>query len=84
MLLFDRKGYDMAHLAPAFGTPLGLSHIPASHLLRWGTRQIIVCRDFRPRFYRVRPMIDCRPGVESGHLEILFFRKWLVVLSGVR
>lgn len=74
----------MAHLVTAFDTQFGLSYTPASHLLRWGKRQITVCRDFRTRFDHVRPIIDCRPGVEPGHLEILFLRKWLVILSRAR
>lgn len=72
----------MAHSTTAFGPQFGLSDLPTPRLLRWGTREIAVCRDFRKRFYPVRPLIDCRPGVESGHLEVLFFRKWLVILSG--
>jgi hypothetical protein len=82
--LTDRKDYDMTHLTAASGTQFGLSYVPASCLLRWGAREIAVCKDFRKRFYRVRPVIDCRPGLEPGHLEILFFRKWLVILSKAR
>ena len=71
-----------AQLTTASATPYELAYAPQS--LRWGARKITVCRDFRTRFYRVRPMLDCRPGVEPGHLEVLFFRKWLLVLSGAR
>lgn len=81
---FGRKEYVMASITTAFDTQFGLSYTPASHLLRWGTRQITVCRDFRTRFGQVHSVIDCRPGVEPGHLEILLFHKWLVILSRAR
>lgn len=74
----------MSHFATAFDTQFGLSYTLASHLLRWGTRQIIVCRDFRTRFDRVRRVLDCRTGLELGHFEILIFRKWLVIFSRAR
>ena len=74
----------MAHFTTSFDTQFGLSYSPASHMLRWGTRQITICRDFRTRFERVHPLLDCRAGVEPGHLEMLFFRKWLVILSRAR
>jgi len=56
----------------------------APRILRWGVREVALCRDYRRRFYPVNPVIDCRPGMRSGHLEILLFQKWLIVLSGVR
>jgi hypothetical protein len=74
----------MANLTTAFGAQFGLPYAPAPRRLRWGTREIAVCRDFRKRFYHVRPVIDCCPGVEPGHLEVLFLRKWLVILSKAR
>ena len=74
----------MAQATTPFDTQFGRSYLPASHLLRWGKRQIAICRDFRTRFDHVHPTIDCRPGVAAGHLEILFFRKWLVIFSAVR
>lgn len=79
-----RKDHDMANVLPTFIIPFDLSNAPAPRRLRWGARQVAVCRDFRTRFYRVRPLIDCRPGVEAGHLEVLFFRKWLLILSKAR
>lgn len=74
----------MASLATVLDIRLTPLNVSASWRLRWGTRQIVVCRDFRTRFYRVHPMIDCRPGVEPGHLEVLLFRKWLVSLAKAR
>lgn len=59
----------------------GVESAPASFLVRFGRREIFVCRDFRRRYYRVNPIIDCGAGIEPGHLEILLFRKWLVILS---
>lgn len=74
----------MAHLTTDFSTSFRPAYAPAPRPLRLGTREITVRRDCRTRFYRVRPVIDCRPGMEPGHLEVLFFRKWLVILSGAR
>lgn len=50
-------------------------------MFRLGRREASVSRDFRKRYYSVNPVIDCNPGVQRGHLEVLLFRKWLVVLS---
>lgn len=74
----------MAHLNQSFGTHFGLEYAPTSFLLRLGKREIFVCRDFRKRYYKVNPIVDCSPGVEAGHLELLVLRKWLVILSRAR
>jgi hypothetical protein len=60
------------------------TYAPTSSLLRWGKREILVRRDYRAHFYRVNRFIDCNPGVVAGYLEILFFRRWLVILSKAR
>lgn len=54
---------------------------PTSFLVRLGRREIFVCRDFRKRYYHVNPVLDCSTGIEPGHLEFLFLRRWLVILS---
>ena len=59
----------------------GLEHAPVPFLARIGRREILVTRDFRKRFYAVNPVIECDTGVEAGHVEILLFRRWLVILS---
>ena len=59
----------------------GLEHAPAPFLARIGRREILVTRDFRKRFYAVNPIIECDTGVEAGHVEILLFRRWLLILS---
>lgn len=74
----------MAHLNNSFGARFGLEYAPTSFLLRFGRREIFVCRDFRKRYYRVNPLIDCSTGVEAGHLELLLWKKWLVILSCAR
>ncbi|MBI3284642.1 MAG: hypothetical protein HYZ65_07290 [Burkholderiales bacterium] len=71
----------MANLEQAFDARFSLQCAPASFLLRLGSREIFVCRDFRQRYYSVNPLIDCATGIQAGHLEILLFRKWLVILS---
>lgn len=74
----------MAHLNNTFGARFGLEYAPTSFLIRFGRREIFACRDFRKRYYRVNPIVDCSTGIEPGHLELLLFRKWLVILSRAR
>jgi hypothetical protein len=74
----------MAHLNQSFGARFGLEYAPTSFLMRFGRREIFVCRDFRKRYYKVNPLLDCSTGIEPGHLELLMFRKWLVILSKAR
>ncbi|HCE07109.1 MAG TPA: hypothetical protein DEQ40_00620 [Oxalobacteraceae bacterium] len=74
----------MANSITFFGSPFGLAHAPAPSLFRLGRREIFVCKDFRKRFYSANRFVDCSAGVEPGHLEILLFRRWLVVLSMAR
>lgn len=74
----------MAHLNQVFGGRFGLEYAPTSFLMRLGRREIFVCRDFRRRYYRVNPVIDCSTGIEPGHLELLLLRRWLVILSKAR
>lgn len=59
-------------------------YAPTSFLVRFGRREIFVCRDFRSRYYSVNPIIECGAGIEAGHLEILILRRWLVILSKAR
>jgi len=74
----------MANLNTSLPARFGLEYMPMSFLLRLGRREIFVCRDFRKRYYRVNPVIDCSAGVEPGHLELLLLRRWLVILSRSR
>ena len=53
-------------------------------MLRFGRREVSVCRDFRKRFYQTNPLIECRAGVNAGHVEVLLLRHWLVVFSQAR
>jgi hypothetical protein len=50
-------------------------------MLRLGRRELLVTRDFRKRFYPVNPVIECDTGVEPGHVEVLLFGRWLLILS---
>lgn len=59
----------------------GLEYAPTPFLMRIGRRELLVTRDFRKRFYAVNPIIECDTGVEAGHLEVLLFRRWLLILS---
>ncbi|MAF04920.1 hypothetical protein ACIPLR_00170 [Herbaspirillum huttiense] len=60
------------------------SSTPSSLAIRLGRREIFICRDTYVRRYRVNPVIECSAGIEPGHVEILLFRRWLVVLSKAR
>lgn len=62
----------------------GHEYLPASVLVRLGQRELFIGRDFRSRYYAVKPMVECRVGLEAGYLEVLLLRKWLVILSKVR
>jgi len=61
-----------------------VSSSPSSFSVRFGRREVFVCRDSYVRRYRVNPVIECSAGVEPGHVEILLFRRWLLVLSKAR
>ncbi|NUU01180.1 hypothetical protein [Herbaspirillum robiniae] len=60
------------------------SSSPSSLSIRMGRREIFICRDSYVRRYRVNPLIECSAGIEPGHVEILLFRRWLLVLSKAR
>lgn len=66
-----------ASLQPRFGR----DYLPASFVLRLGKRELSICPDFRSRYYAVHPFMDFSVGVESGHVEVLLLRRWLIVLS---
>jgi hypothetical protein len=74
----------MAYLNNSFGSRFGLEYAPTSFLMRFGRREVFVCRDFRKRYYTVNPVIECNTGIEPGHLELLILRRWLVILSKAR
>lgn len=74
----------MANFNHSLGSCFGLEYAPTSFVIRLGKREAFVCRDFRKRYYRINPVIECSTGLQPGHLEILLFRKWLVILSKAR
>lgn len=74
----------MAYLNQSFDGRFGLEYAPTSFLMRFGRREMFVCRDFRKRYYKVNPLLDCSTGIEPGHLELLLLRKWVVILSKAR
>jgi hypothetical protein len=75
---------NMANLEQSFDARFSMQVSPSSFTLRLGRREIFVCKDFRQRPYSVSPIFDCSTGVAAGHLEILLFKKWLVILSKAR
>lgn len=64
--------------------PTSFASVPTSLTLRFGKRELFICRDFRKRYYHVNPLVECGAGVEAGYLEILLFRRWLLILSKAR
>ncbi|MBJ7309242.1 MULTISPECIES: hypothetical protein [Rugamonas] len=71
----------MTTLNSGFGSRFGLEYAPTSFLVRMGKREMLVCRDFRKRYYAVNPLIECDTGIEPGHVEVLLMRRWLLILS---
>jgi hypothetical protein len=71
----------MTTLNSGFGARFGLEYAPSSFLVRMGKREMLVCRDFRKRYYAVNPLIECDTGIEPGHVEVLLMRRWLLILS---
>lgn len=71
----------MNNLSNTFDTRFSMHFEPSSFSLRIGKREIYICSDFRSRPYKVSPIIECSAGIQVGHLEILIFRKWLLILS---
>jgi len=57
------------------------SMISNTFLIRIGQREVSISKDFRKRFYTTNPLIECRAGVNPGHVEVLLMRNWLVVFS---
>lgn len=74
----------MASLNTFLPTQFGRRNLPGTITVRFGSRELSIGPDFRNRYYSVSPMLDCRIGVNAGHLELLLFRKWLVILSKAR
>lgn len=71
----------MRDLNIAIGPRHGMATTPSTFTLRLGKREIFVSRDFRNRYYKVNPLLDCSTGLQRGHVELLVLRKWLVILS---
>ena len=71
----------MINLEQSFDTRFSLQLSPSSLSLRFGRRELSIGLDFKKRPYYVRPLIDCLPGAQTGHVEILLFRKWLMMFS---
>lgn len=62
-------------------TGFGWQYLPTSLRLRLGRRELLLCKDFRSRYYAVNPVLDCSVGVHPGHLELLVCGKWLLIFS---
>jgi hypothetical protein len=71
----------MTPINSATRSRFGLQYAPSAFLMRLGRREMVVCRDFRKRYYAVNPLIECDTGIEAGHVEVLLMRRWLLILS---
>ena len=71
----------MANLEHSFDGRFIRQYAPSTFSMRFGRREIFVCRDTRQRYYSVNPIVDCSTGIQAGHLEVLLFRKWLIIFS---
>jgi hypothetical protein len=78
------QGENMANMEFCNTRHFGIEYAPMSFSIRLGRRELFVSRDFRKRFYKVNPVIDCCTGIQPGHLEIIFLKKWLLILSKAR
>lgn len=74
----------MANVNASLFIPSRNDRISHPFMLRIGPRSLWLSKDFRSRYYLVNPVIEFRAGLEAGHLEILFLRKWLLVFSKAR
>ncbi|MEB0164553.1 hypothetical protein QN360_16790 [Glaciimonas sp. CA11.2] len=63
------------------GSRFGVESTPYSILLRLGKRELFICRDYYKRLYRSNLIMECTAGVQPGHLQILLFRRWLLIMS---
>lgn len=66
------------HTAP---NALELHQPQAGFMLRVGRREMQIRREVRRSQYSVNPILDCRPGDDPGHLQMLLFNRWTVVLA---
>ena len=55
--------------------------IPFGFSVRFGRRLLSFSYDPYVRRYDVRPVFEFTAGSRPGHLDILFLRRWLLVLS---
>lgn len=62
----------------------GTEYLASPFRMTMGRRELVVCRDFRKRFQPLNPLIDFSTGYQPGHLEVVFGRKWMVILRRAR
>ncbi len=71
----------MALLNNPASNALDFDQPQAGFMLRVGRREMQIRREVRKSQYSVNPIIDCRPGDDPGHLQMLLFNRWSVVLA---
>jgi hypothetical protein len=74
----------MANMTSSFPIGFNPGYLATTIQLRVGRREISIGRDCRTRYYQANPIVEFSPGVARGHLQILLFRRWLIVLSKAR
>ncbi|MET0962535.1 MAG: hypothetical protein ABWY05_06905 [Noviherbaspirillum sp.] len=71
----------MALLNNTASNALDFNQPQAGFMLRLGRREMQIRREVTRSQYSVNPFIDCRPGDDPGHLQMLLFNRWTVVLA---
>lgn len=71
----------MTTMQTSYFSRFGLEYCPSWMELRVGRRMLSISRDFRKRYDNVSPVISCGVGIDRGHLEVLLFGRWILVLS---
>ncbi|TCS37533.1 hypothetical protein EDC30_104337 [Paucimonas lemoignei] len=74
----------MANMTSSLPLSFQPNYLASSIQLRLGRRELSIGRNYRTLFYRANPILECSPGIARGHLQILLFRRWLIVLSKAR
>lgn len=68
-------------MLPTTGATVVRVASPFTFTARFGRRQLSFGYDTKVRRYAVKPWFECTAGAARGHLDILMFRRWLLVLS---
>jgi hypothetical protein len=74
----------MANFNSSMTSRFAFDEPPAAFMLRLGRREMQIRREVSKPHYSVNPILDCRPGDDPGHLQMLVLSRWMVTLSKAR